>query len=108
MPFSPVTGPRLLAAPGALRPAIVKALAETLVAVTDKIGVSSLHVTFANADEWAALGALGLQQRRGIQVRKGRGGVLVGVLSVVAYVCALCLETPTGTSHPAHPHPSRH
>jgi predicted N-acyltransferase len=29
--------------------------------------VSSLHVTFPTGEEWAALGSLGFQQRRGIQ-----------------------------------------
>jgi predicted N-acyltransferase len=31
------------------------------------LGVSSLHVTFPTGEEWAALGSLGFQQRRGIQ-----------------------------------------
>lgn len=32
-----------------------------------ELGVSSLHVTFPTGEEWAALGSLGFQQRRGIQ-----------------------------------------
>jgi predicted N-acyltransferase len=67
VPFTPVTGPRLMVAPGPYRQAITKALAETLVAIADQLKVSSLHLTFCSAEEWAALGALGLQQRRGIQ-----------------------------------------
>jgi hypothetical protein len=38
-----------------------------LLLLPDEMGVSSLHVTFPTGDEWAALGALGFQQRRGIQ-----------------------------------------
>jgi len=67
VPFTPVSGPRLMVPPSPLRPAILKALAETLVSITDQLGVSSLHITFSSAEEWGALGALGLQQRRGIQ-----------------------------------------
>ncbi|GBF90454.1 hypothetical protein Rsub_03450 [Raphidocelis subcapitata] len=69
VPFTPVTGPRLMTAPGPpnFRAAVTKALAETLVAATEALGASSLHVTFSSAEEWAAMGALGLQQRRGIQ-----------------------------------------
>jgi predicted N-acyltransferase len=36
-------------------------------ALADEMGVSSLHVTFPTGEEWAALGALGFQQRKGIQ-----------------------------------------
>ena len=32
-----------------------------------ELGVSSLHVTFPTGEEWAALGSMGFQQRRGIQ-----------------------------------------
>lgn len=31
------------------------------------MGVSSLHVTFPSGEEWAALGAMGFQQRKGLQ-----------------------------------------
>lgn len=68
VPFTPVTGPRLLAAPGPLRPAILKSLAEALVAVADARGASGAHITFSGGEEWAALGAIGMLQRRGIQV----------------------------------------
>lgn len=76
VPFTPVTGPRLMAAPGPAprRAAIIKALAETLVALTEALGASSLHVTFSEAEEWAAMGALGLQQRRCAHCGRMRGG----------------------------------
>ena len=55
IPFTPVTGPRLLAAKGA-RPDVTKAaLAAGLKAVTEKLGVSSTHVTFATGDDAAIL-----------------------------------------------------
>jgi hypothetical protein len=38
-----------------------------LLLCADEMGVSSLHVTFPTGEEWAALGALGFQQRKGIQ-----------------------------------------
>jgi uncharacterized protein len=51
VPFTPATGPRLLANcradPGAVR----RALADGLRLVADRLGVSSLHVTFAEEEE---------------------------------------------------------
>ncbi|KAF8061287.1 hypothetical protein HT031_004377 [Scenedesmus sp. PABB004] len=67
VPFTPVTGNRLLVAPGPLAALVTKALAQSLVAITQEMGLSSLHVTFPTGAEAAALGALGFQQRRGIQ-----------------------------------------
>jgi hypothetical protein len=55
VPFTPATGPRLLAA-ARYEPAAVKAaLANGLRGVTEAIGVSSAHVTFANDEDMAAL-----------------------------------------------------
>eukprot|EP00878_Enallax_costatus_P021694 GHUV01022984.1.p1 GENE.GHUV01022984.1~~GHUV01022984.1.p1 ORF type:complete len:288 (+),score=39.49 GHUV01022984.1:121-984(+) len=67
VPFTPVTGNRLLLAPGPLQPVVMKAVAQTLVTLADELQVSSLHMTFPTGAEWATLGALGFQQRRGIQ-----------------------------------------
>eukprot|EP00879_Flechtneria_rotunda_P004472 GHRR01004726.1.p1 GENE.GHRR01004726.1~~GHRR01004726.1.p1 ORF type:complete len:470 (+),score=138.13 GHRR01004726.1:91-1500(+) len=67
VPFTPVTGARLLVAPGPTEQAVVKALAQTLTILTDVTNVSSLHITFPTGQEWALLGSLGYQQRRGIQ-----------------------------------------
>ena len=48
VPFTPVTGPRLLPLAGATDPGAVRAaLAQGLKAVADRLGVSSAHVTFA-------------------------------------------------------------
>lgn len=63
VPFTPVPGPRLLAADAAGR----VLLAEGLKAATDQLGVSSLHVTFCTSEEAAVLGAAGFLVRRGIQ-----------------------------------------
>nr|WP_198585995.1 GNAT family N-acetyltransferase [Pararhizobium haloflavum] len=46
IPFTPATGPRLLTPPGAGRPAAQDALAKGLVALAERLGVSSAHVTF--------------------------------------------------------------
>ena len=63
VPFTPVPGPRLLAASDEAREAVI----ESLKAVTRQLKVSSLHVNFCTPDEAAALGAAGFLQRRGIQ-----------------------------------------
>ena len=47
IPFTPVTGPRLLVAKGADEAVTKAALAAGLKAVTERLGVSSAHVTFA-------------------------------------------------------------
>jgi predicted N-acyltransferase len=152
VPFSPVTGNRLLVQPGPLAATVLKALAQTLVTITgttfgaamscahslvcgfsrsahghtlvaplspinafsfyataqtrlvsptsavtdlaaasmllpllllraDEMGVSSLHVTFPTGEEWAALGALGFQQRKGIQFHWWAEGCHTGCVS---------------------------
>jgi predicted N-acyltransferase len=63
VPFTPVTGPRLLARPGPLADAVRGALADALIEVTRTNGLSSAHVTFLTEAEWHALGARGFLQR---------------------------------------------
>ncbi len=63
IPFTPATGPRLLAVRGADTASTRMALAEGLKAVTDKIGLSSAHVTFANARDMETLEAAGYLHR---------------------------------------------
>ncbi|TVR81282.1 MAG: N-acetyltransferase [Rhodospirillales bacterium] len=66
VPFTPVTGRRLLVRPDA--PAgTTEALATGLARLPDSLGVSSLHVTFTSEAEWARLGTLGFLQRIGLQ-----------------------------------------
>jgi predicted N-acyltransferase len=65
-PFTPVTGRRLLVAPDhgeAAREALIAGLR----AWRDKIGASSIHVTFPTEDEWERLGASGFLRRTGQQ-----------------------------------------
>lgn len=73
VPFTPVTGPRLL-----VRPDAPKGTRETLIAalieVARRMGVSSLHVTFPTEEEWRALGTAGLLLREGEQFHWENGG----------------------------------
>ncbi|MFP1633984.1 GNAT family N-acetyltransferase [Zhengella sp. ZM62] len=51
IPFTPATGPRLLAPKGAAREGVQAALAEGLKTFAGQLGVSSAHVTFAPQEE---------------------------------------------------------
>ena len=63
VPFTPVTGPRLLARPGATAESVRGALGDALAEITKANGLSSAHVTFLTKDEWDLLGARGYLQR---------------------------------------------
>jgi uncharacterized protein len=63
VPFTPATGRRLLVPPGPGANAIRAALAAGLVELCRLREASSVHVTFAPADEWRLLGARGFLQR---------------------------------------------
>jgi len=63
VPFTPVTGPRLLAAPGALADTVRHALANALIEMTTASELSSAHVTFLTEPEWRTLGKQGFLQR---------------------------------------------
>jgi hypothetical protein len=63
VPFTPATGPRLLAA----SPEARKRLAEALVAHAGRSGVSSLHVLFPTEEDAQALREAGLMERAGVQ-----------------------------------------
>jgi predicted N-acyltransferase len=65
-PFTPVTGRRLLVAPGA-PPAARATLIAALRGLRDAVEASSVHVTFANALDAEALGAAGFARRTGEQ-----------------------------------------
>ncbi len=62
IPFTPVTGPRLLVAPGA-DPAVRSALAGLLVEAARQAGVSGVHVNFTRPDDQAALEHAGFLRR---------------------------------------------
>lgn len=66
VPFTPVPGPRLLVAPDAPRDTRQK-LAEGLADVADRLGLSSVHVTFAEDADMDALVAAGFLERHGYQ-----------------------------------------
>jgi predicted N-acyltransferase len=63
VPFTPVTGPRLLARAGPLAEAVRGALADALAEITSASELSSAHVTFLTEAEWRALGQRGFLQR---------------------------------------------
>jgi len=63
VPFTPATGPRLLAHRAADPQSVKAALAAGLKLATDRFGVSSAHVTFATQDDMAALTGAGFLER---------------------------------------------
>ncbi len=70
VPFTPVTGPRLLTADPALKPHLAAGIAEA----ARQLGVSSAHVTFPTKVEWDAAGELGLLLRQDSQfIWRNRG-----------------------------------
>ena len=67
VPFTPVTGPRFLAHPDADAAPVRQALLQGAIALTERLGVSSLHVNFPTGDDWTAMGEAGLLQRQDMQ-----------------------------------------
>ena len=67
VPFTPATGPRLLVRKGLEPGAVQQALAAGLRTLTDRLGVSSAHVTFAPVDEMDALEQAGYLHRTDTQ-----------------------------------------
>ncbi|MFU0504571.1 GNAT family N-acetyltransferase [Pseudaminobacter sp. NGMCC 1.201702] len=63
VPFTPATGPRLLAGKDANAGAVKAALASGLKLVTERLDLSSAHVTFAAGDDMAALEGAGFLRR---------------------------------------------
>ena len=63
VPFTPAAGPRLLVRDGANGEAVRTALAEGLKALTERLGVSSCHVTFAEQADIAILERSGFLHR---------------------------------------------
>jgi predicted N-acyltransferase len=58
-PFTPVTGPRMLSPD----PVVQATLRSAALALSERLGVSSLHVTFPTREEWEDAGAEGFLQR---------------------------------------------
>ena len=70
VPFTPVTGRRLLVRPGAdaeTESELKDALIAAMVTLGERLGVSSLHVNFPTEAEWRRLGDHGLLLRTGQQ-----------------------------------------
>ena len=63
VPFTPVTGPRLLVCAGAEASESAAVLLEAGKTFTNELGVSSLHITFMTRGEWELAGRLGYLQR---------------------------------------------
>ncbi|MEI7931452.1 MAG: GNAT family N-acetyltransferase [Alphaproteobacteria bacterium] len=63
VPFTPVTGPRLMGADPAARRALLIAAAN----LTAPLAASSLHITFLEEDEWRLAGEVGLLLRQDLQ-----------------------------------------
>lgn len=67
VPFTPVTGSRLLTHPSEDRGALLAVLARSLVALARELECSSVHVNFTREDEIEALANVGFEERHGIQ-----------------------------------------
>jgi predicted N-acyltransferase len=67
VPFTPVTGPRFLAHPDADAATVRQALLQGAIALTEQLGVSSLHVNFPTEGDWTAMGEAGLLLRQDMQ-----------------------------------------
>jgi len=67
IPFTPVTGSRLLVRPDGDAPTLRSALLGAMLEITKRQGCSSLHVTFPTAEEWQHMGQMGMMQRVGQQ-----------------------------------------
>ncbi len=67
VPFTPVTGPRLLLRPGVDTSDTRRALVGALETVAERMGISSVHVAFPTRDEWDVMGDAGWVQRMGRQ-----------------------------------------
>ncbi len=66
VPFTPVTGPRLMVRPGESAP-LHEALLGGMLQLAERLNVSSFHITFPTQDEWKLMGDAGLLQRVGQQ-----------------------------------------
>lgn len=67
VPFTPATGCRILTAPGADRPQLIRLVGGVLMKLCVENGISSVHVNFCLPDEIEALGDAGYHRRSGIQ-----------------------------------------
>jgi len=67
VPFTPASGPRFLNAPGTDAATVRQALLQGALTLTERLGVSSVHINFPLEAEWRAMTEAGLLPRRDIQ-----------------------------------------
>ena len=67
VPFTPVTGPRLLADPAGDVARLRKILIQSMLKVAQAHECSSLHITFPEQETWEEMGRFGMLQRIGTQ-----------------------------------------
>lgn len=67
VPFTPATGPRLLAHPAADRGEVEAGLVAAMLELARRHGASSLHITFPPREQYDRFGGFGLLQRLGVQ-----------------------------------------
>ncbi|XP_078172576.1 acyl-CoA [Carex rostrata] len=67
VPFTPVTGQRILVRDTVYKSQVFDVLVEALKDLTIKLDVSSLHITFPSENEWHKLKNRGFLQRTGMQ-----------------------------------------
>ncbi|MDH5738472.1 MAG: GNAT family N-acetyltransferase [Gammaproteobacteria bacterium] len=63
VPFTPVTGRRLLVVPGEAHDDLEQVLLAGIMQVAENLAVSSVHVTFAEKDQWQRMGETGFLRR---------------------------------------------
>ena len=63
VPFTPATGRRLLVSDSADAESIQEYLLGGVTQVAEKVGVSSVHITYAEKAQWEKMGSLGFLQR---------------------------------------------
>ena len=67
VPFTPATGIRFLTAPDTDRVALIRIMAETLIAVCEQNKLSSVHINFCTPEEIEVLEPMGFLHRVGLQ-----------------------------------------
>jgi predicted N-acyltransferase len=67
VPFTPVTGPRFLTAPGEERKSLIRLMGQALAKVAADNKISSVHVNFCLVEERQALEEVGFFPRAGLQ-----------------------------------------
>lgn len=67
VPFTPVTGSRILVKPGKHKEEVARAVANTLGTLPQELSFSSLHCTFNTEEEWLLMSKCGGLRRTGVQ-----------------------------------------